>query len=145
MLGHRSLVAALKAHGLTLPQYAVLVALLDFGDLAPHELAARLQTDRSHISSYTEALLQRGYVTRVPDASDRRRVTVQLTSNGAELVSALVAAAADSQRPLLAALSDSEQRTLRALLMKIIVSAESHEAPAASDREADQPQPTNTH
>jgi DNA-binding MarR family transcriptional regulator len=124
MLGHRSLVEVLKEHDLRLPQYAVLVALLDFGDLAPHELASRLQTDRSHISAYTEMLVNRDLVTRVPDVTDRRRVTVQLTPAGRDLVEHLTASAADSQQFLLDALSDDEQRTLRALLTKVIVTAE---------------------
>lgn len=136
MLGHRSLVEVLRKHDLRLPQYAVLVALMDFGDLAPHELASRLQTDRSHISSYTETLLNRGWVTRVPDESDRRRVTVQLTDSGCELVEGLAAMAADSQQFLLSALSDAEQDTLRALLMKVIVTAEANPAAAREPAEA---------
>lgn len=130
MLGNSPLVALLKQEGLGLAQFAVLVALLDFGELPPHELASRLHTDRSHISAYVEALLKRGWVIRVPDVSDRRRVTVKLTEQGRDLVQRLTAAAAESQRSFLAALSDAEQRTLRKLLMRIISSAESSEISA---------------
>ena len=130
ILGHRTLVDVLKKHDLRLPQYAVLVALLDFGDLAPHELASRLQTDRSHVSAYTEMLLNHGWVTRVPDTCDRRRLTVQLTPAGRELVEILAASAADAQQILLAALTDAEQRTLQELLMKVIVVAEASRTPS---------------
>ena len=131
MLGNRPLVAVLKHHGLGLPQYAVLVALWDFGPLAPHELASRLRTDRSHISTYVEALLNRDLVLRVPDSADRRRVTVNLTDEGRVLVQRLMTAAATSQASFLNALTDAEQGTLRTLLMKVMVAAESR--PASAD------------
>ena len=58
-IGRDHLVSTLDAHELRLPQYAVLAALNDFGPLAPHELATRLQADRSHVSTYVEALARR--------------------------------------------------------------------------------------
>jgi MarR family transcriptional regulator, lower aerobic nicotinate degradation pathway regulator len=119
-----------SAELLVSPQYGVLVAPSDFGGLAPHELAARLQMDRSHVSAYVDALRKRGWVVRVPDDADRRRVTVHLTDEGRALVTQLNAAAADSQRDFLGELSAAEQRTLRTLLMKIIVSAESSDVSA---------------
>lgn len=123
-LGHRTLVARLKEHGLGLAQYGVLVALLDFGGSPPHELAARLQTDRSHISAHVEALVKRGWVIRVPDTTDRRRVTVELTTDGRNVVDGLAAWAAEAQRSFLSALTESEQHTLRLLLLKILASGE---------------------
>lgn len=123
-VGHASLVAALGGHGLRLPQYAVLAALHDFGALAPHELATRLHTDRSHISTYLEALVDRGYVQRIPDPADRRRQTVTLTSHGATAFAELQAAAAASQDGLLDDLSAAEQHTLRTLLTRVITSAD---------------------
>jgi DNA-binding MarR family transcriptional regulator len=123
-LGNRTLVARLKEDGLRLPQYAVLVALLDFGASPPHELATRLQTDRSHISAYVEALVQSGWVIRLPDTTDRRRVTVELTAEGRALVEELTAWAAEAQQDFLSALTESEQHTLRLLLLKILAAGD---------------------
>ena len=125
-IGHRHLVDALDRHGLRLPQYAVLAALSDFGALAPHELATRLRADRSHISGYVDALVQRGWVRREPDPADRRRLTVTLTATGAALLADLTEAAAASQRTFLHGLSVTEQRTLVTLLAKVIASADDH-------------------
>lgn len=122
--GNRRLTAILRRHDLGLPQFAVLVALHDFGDLAPHELATRIQTDRSHISLYTEALVQRGLLQRVQDSSDRRRVIVGLTHQGADLTSVLIESAVESQAGFLGVLSEREQRSFRALLTKVIASTE---------------------
>lgn len=123
-LGNSSLVAVLKGHDLRLPQFAVLVALSDFGALAPHELATRLQADRSHISAYVESLVKRGWVERMQDDTDRRRVTVELTPEGRQRVGELAAAAEASEHSLLGALSLEECDALRALLMKVIVANE---------------------
>ena len=126
-LGNSALVAALREHDLRLPQFAVLVALSDFGPLAPHELATRLQADRSHISAYVEALVKREWVARVQDEADRRRVTVDLTAEGRRRVVELTAAAEASEHALLGSLSREECATLRDLLTKVIVANESSE------------------
>ena len=119
-IGHRHLEEALEQHGLRLPQYAVLIALSDFGPLAPHEIATRLQGDRSHISAYVETLVQRGMVSREQDAADRRRYTIALTAAGTAHVNELAVAAAASQHTFLSGLSPAEQRTLQSLLTKVI-------------------------
>ena len=127
-VGNRTLIAKLKEHGLGLAQFAVLVALVDFGASPPHELARRLGTDRSHISAYVESLLKRGWVIREPDAADRRRVSVDLTDEGRDLVDGLTTWAADAQRDFLSALTEHEQQTLRTLLLKILAVAEASDA-----------------
>ena len=124
-LGNASLVAVLKDHDLRLPQFAVLVALSDFGPLAPHEIATRLQADRSHISAYVEALVNRGWVARVQDDTDRRRVSVELTAEGRQGVDELSASAATSEQVLLGSLTRKECDTLRSLLVKVILANES--------------------
>ena len=128
-LGNASLVAALKERDLRLPQFAVLVALFDFGPLAPHELATRLQADRSHISAYVEALVKREWVARIQDDADRRRVSVELTAEGRERVGELTAAAAASEQALLGSLAPEECDTLRELLTKVIVANETADLP----------------
>lgn len=119
-IGHRHLVAVLDRFGLRLPQYAVLAALSDFGALAGHELAMRLQADPSHISAYVEALTRHGWVRRDPDPADRRRHSVALTPSGTQLVADLSKAAVASQQSFLAALSTDEQETLLALLARVV-------------------------
>ncbi|SIS04667.1 MarR family winged helix-turn-helix transcriptional regulator [Williamsia sterculiae] len=127
-LGNKPLVDMLKERGLALQQFAVLVALSDFGPLAPHELSTRLATDRSHISTYVEALARREWVTRTPDVNDRRRVTVTLNDAGRRLVEDVSSSAARSQASFFSVLTATEQRAFRALMMKIILSAELAEA-----------------
>jgi MarR family transcriptional regulator, lower aerobic nicotinate degradation pathway regulator len=123
-LGNARLVAALAERGLKLPQYAVLAALADFGELAPHELANRLHTDRSHVSAFIDLLVKQELVRRDPHPTDRRRLIVTLTEVGSALTAELTSAAAAAEDSLLSALSERERTTLQKLLLKVIIDAD---------------------
>jgi len=123
-IGHAGVVEALERHGMTLPHYAVLLALVDFGSLAPHELARHLGMRRAHVSTYVENLSQGGLVQRQPNPDDRRSVTVVLTEAGRGLVATLWPETQKAQQRLLRGLSPSEQDTLVMLLTKIVANDE---------------------
>jgi DNA-binding MarR family transcriptional regulator len=123
-LGHEKHVELLSSHGLTLPMHAVLIALTDFGPLAPHKIAECLQMRRAHVSAYVETLIQRQLVTRQPDVQDRRSHRVALTPAGRELAGILSAEARDVQRTFLDGLSKREQQQLTELLTKVIEHAD---------------------
>lgn len=123
-LGHEQHVELLKSHGLALPHHAVLIALTDYGALAPHELAACLTMRRAHVSTYVEALVGQGLVGREPDPDDRRSHRVQLTAAGRELAGELAVGAARVQEDFLGGLSERERSQLVALLTKIVSHAE---------------------
>lgn len=74
---------ALDAVGLSLPQYRLMVLLVD-GSAVATALARRLTVSRPSITALADGLVERGYVARVPDARDRRCVTHSLTPAGHE-------------------------------------------------------------
>lgn len=119
-IGHRLLLEALAEHDLRLAHFAVLAALSDFGPLAQHELADRLDINRSHLVGYVDHIEQLGLVRRDRDPEDRRRQRVAPTAAGRELVRDLHAVAKRSQADFLSALSKSERKTLLALLRKVL-------------------------
>jgi DNA-binding MarR family transcriptional regulator len=81
------------------------------------------------VSQRLDKLERAGLVTRHIDVSDRRRVDVQLTPVGAELVDAvLVDLTAHDQMLLDQAMDPHEQEMLRALLRKLLTSLEPDEA-----------------
>ncbi|MGP5219895.1 MarR family winged helix-turn-helix transcriptional regulator [Arthrobacter rhombi] len=132
-LGKAGMVATLKDSGLGFPHYAVLMALVDLGPLAPHELATRLNTDRSHVSTYVESLQRSGLIERHPDPSDRRRIIVAITSAGTEIAHDVAAASTEAELNLLSGLAEDERVELRRLLLKVLLSADGWPgAPAAS-------------
>lgn len=77
------------------------------------------------VSQRLDKLERAGLVTRHVDTSDRRRVDVELTDAGVELVDALLAGVMDHDtRVLEQALTPTEQRRLSALLRKVLISLE---------------------
>lgn len=119
-IGHRLLFAALSEHDLRLAHFAVLTALSDFGPLAQHELADRLDLNRSHLVGYVDDIERRGLVRRDRDPEDRRRQRVALTGSGRTLLASLLEFADRSQTEFLQVLSEPERETLISLLGRVL-------------------------
>ncbi|MEV7343959.1 MarR family transcriptional regulator [Streptomyces sp. NPDC093544] len=119
-IGHRTLVEALKEHGLRLPHFAILAGLGDFGPLAQHELADRLGLNRSHLVGYLDEVEQQDLVRRERDPGDRRRQRVALTAAGEKRLKDLKKVADRSQTDFLSGLSDAERETLITLMRRIV-------------------------
>jgi long-chain acyl-CoA synthetase len=85
----KTIEVALAEVDLTLPQYRVLAVLAD-GTEAASGLAERLAVRPPSITAVIDGLVTRGLVDRRQEDSDRRRVALRITDEGA-----LVVAAAD--------------------------------------------------
>lgn len=75
----------LKETGLTYPQYLVMLALWENGDLTVKELGVLLRLDSGTLSPLLKRLEAAGLVARRRSASDERSVIVSLTDSGQEL------------------------------------------------------------
>jgi len=71
--------------GLTYPQYLVMLVLWEDDGLAVGEIGERLALDSGTLSPLVRRLEAAGFVHRVRDQADERRVTVHLTPAGREL------------------------------------------------------------
>lgn len=80
-LAKRDLDASLAERGMRLRHLAVL-ALLDEAPATQLEVGRRLDLDPSDVTATVDDLQTRGWVTRTPDRTDRRRKVVTLTSRG---------------------------------------------------------------
>ncbi|MDR6867134.1 DNA-binding MarR family transcriptional regulator [Microbacterium resistens] len=67
-------------------QLAVLAALRMHGRHSITALAVRERVTAPSMSAMVSGLEEQGYVTRIPDPDDRRRVHVEITEVGAEIV-----------------------------------------------------------
>jgi DNA-binding MarR family transcriptional regulator len=104
--------------------FAVLANLKAHGRLAIGELAQRERVSAPTMSNSVDALAEAGLVVRVPSEEDRRRVYIEITPNGTDIVTATVrkrdAALAGALSEL--EFSDEELQTLReaaALMRKV--------------------------
>jgi DNA-binding MarR family transcriptional regulator len=120
----RSVVRALRINtraielemGISLAQLFVLQQLAERPAESLNELAERTATHQSSVSVVVRRLVERGFVSRVASAADKRRIEIDVTPSGREL---LGGAPATIQMQLMSALRQlnvEEQNTLADLL-----------------------------
>lgn len=93
-------------------QFKMLLAINDKGICPLTTLAAELSIAMSSASEMVDKLVQLGLVRRSVDAKSRRRVTIQLTTEGEKLIFDLQKGIVDNYRSLLNRLSDNDQARL---------------------------------
>jgi DNA-binding MarR family transcriptional regulator len=75
----------LRELGVTYPQYLVLVVLWEHGSKGVGDLAAMLRMDFGTLSPMLKRMEGKGLVTRRRQATDERRVCIELTPKGVSL------------------------------------------------------------
>lgn len=82
----------LRPHGLSEMEFRTLMNVYSFRDTAayPSELCSSLGQSPANITRITDALVERGLISRVPDEQDRRRLLLKTTEQGEQLVQALL-------------------------------------------------------
>ena len=73
------------SHGLTGPQ-ALLLKALQHGKLSAGELASRVSLSQGTVTDILNRLEKRGLIMRLRDTTDRRRVLVEATQQGLEVL-----------------------------------------------------------
>ncbi|MEO1192823.1 MAG: MarR family transcriptional regulator [Pseudomonadota bacterium] len=104
---------------LTPLQFASLAKLLEEGPLSQNALGRATAMDAATIKGVIGRLRDRGLVTTLPDAGDRRRLTVALTASGRSLVSALTQTASKISADTLGPLTPDEQQLFLRLLQRL--------------------------
>lgn len=75
-----------RRHGLTRPEWRVLVNLAEVPSLTARDLCARVPAHKTKVSRALAALEARGWVTRTTDKADRRVAHAALTAKGRRAV-----------------------------------------------------------
>lgn len=108
--------AELDAHGVTLSQYAVLVALDEEPGLSNADLARRAFVTPQTMNQVLRELEGRGLVVRRPHAVHGRVRQAHLTPDGERLLRACRAAGDEVERRMLAGLPAADQQRVAAAL-----------------------------
>ncbi len=117
----QSVEAALAPYGLTLGQFDILATLRRHGPsggLTPTELMHSVLLSSGGMTARLDRLAAAGLVVRRPAPDDRRKVIIELTPRGRELIDAATAARFAEARQSLPPLSPPEQETLVHLLRR---------------------------
>lgn len=119
-----SLTGEFRALDLEWWEYDVLSVLRRKG--SPFQMTASRIAESTHLSggamtNRIDGLEKRGFVERIVDPNDRRRVLVQLTGEGKNLVDRATIARFESAKDAVEGLSKSEQSDLSSLLRKLVL------------------------
>ncbi|MGM0839733.1 MAG: MarR family winged helix-turn-helix transcriptional regulator [Bacillota bacterium] len=68
-------------------EFWVLQLISENGALKSSEISKRMEVSASHITSITDTLVEKGYITRMRSNEDRRVVELALTPQGEEMLS----------------------------------------------------------
>jgi MarR family 2-MHQ and catechol resistance regulon transcriptional repressor len=99
--------------GLTPSSGLVLGILADAAEpLPPNQIAERLIISRATVTGLLDSLERRGYVRRLPHASDRRMLLIELTDTGLETAHAFRLEVHRHQKQWLSVLDAREQQQL---------------------------------
>jgi MarR family transcriptional repressor of emrRAB len=112
---------SLRAEGLSETDFRTLLVLLSRPDgvANPSELCACLAQSPANMTRVADALVERGLITRLSSAEDRRRMILRLTSAGEALARELLPDKIKAMRALFGDLSASERQQLLALLKRV--------------------------
>jgi len=124
---HRIKRDTVSGHGLKDFEYEIIWHLRAEGppyQATPTLLAERVDTHPATLTSRMDRLEQNGYVSRVLDPADRRRLLVALTPKGHRLLEATVGEELSAERALLSPLTKAERKQLSDLLRKLVLAVE---------------------
>ena len=109
----------LGEHQLTPTQFFAMARLYELGQLSQNRLGRLAAMDPATIQGVIQRLAERGYIQRLPDTTDRRRMVLRLTEAGRAVTEALVDGAIEVDDTLLKPLTPEEQAAFLKLLHKI--------------------------
>lgn len=99
--------------------HVVLSAVRDLAPVAQADLGRGVGLDPKDLVGVLNDLQSAGLVVREPDAKDRRKNAVSLTTGGARLLKRCEKAAREANEQLLAPLSEAERAQFMGLLIRI--------------------------
>ena len=109
----------LAAKDVTVAEWVLLRLLADEHEIAPSQLASKLQMTRGAISKLAERLIAKGLVKRTDCPADGRMHVLALCTKGRRLVPLLAALADENDREFFDLLDAKERAALQDVLRKI--------------------------
>lgn len=107
-------------HGLTVPEWRVLLSLARHSGLTAKDIHERWAMDKMTVSRAVRRLESRGHVKRRENPGDARSFVLALTKNGARLFEKILPSANERYREILSGLTAEEQKTFSRILRKLI-------------------------
>jgi DNA-binding MarR family transcriptional regulator len=110
---------AFERHGFTFIQYVILAWLRDGIPVNPREFCQQYRHDSGALTRVIDQLAERGLIERVRRDRDRRKVELQLTPAGREMIEQLIPLVVDKLNEALADFSTAEVQEFTRMLVKM--------------------------
>jgi DNA-binding MarR family transcriptional regulator len=123
---------ALEVHGFTFVQYQILAWLREGIAVNPKDLCAQFRHNSGALTRVIDQLAERGLLERARRDRDRRKVELELTPAGREVVERLIPLVVEKLNLALADFSSAELQEFTRLLLKLNGTLLSAVEPAAS-------------
>ena len=125
----------LRPFGLAEAEFRVLTTLFSQPDGAAHpsDLCVRASQSPANMSRISDALVDRGLITRVSSVQDRRRMVLRITEEGEKFVRDLLPTLHVSLRRMLKDFPELEQRQIVAQLKRLGVALDQLSAEAVTE------------
>jgi MarR family transcriptional repressor of emrRAB len=116
----------IRPFGVAEAEFRVLTTLFSQPDGVAHpsDLCARALQSPANMSRISDALVNRGFITRVASVHDRRRMVLRVTEEGEEFVRQLLPKLFVPLREMLKGFPEPEQRQITAQLKRLVVDLE---------------------
>lgn len=124
--------ALVSCCGLTVAQSNAILALKELGSATMNEFAAEMRLHGTTMTRMVDALIQRGWVVRLPDAEDRRIVRVAVSTAGQEMAERLAESRREMLTSALAEIPPGEQEAVLKALERVAALLEKLSAQACS-------------
>lgn len=123
-------------YNITGPQLACLHTLIDNGPMTSATLSSHLVLSPSTIVGIIDRLQEKGWVTRHRSTTDRRRISLEITESGREVVKSAPLPLQDTLLQSLEEISELERVAVTLALEKVVDMLEAGAIPAAPILEA---------
>ncbi len=120
-----------RHHSLTGPQLVCLRLIEKRGVITPSELAKGVSLSQGTVTGILERLAARDLIRRERSAEDKRKILVQLTSAGADLVKTAPSSLQEQFSKRLAALPEGEQAMIDWIMQRVVTLMEAEDVDAA--------------
>ena len=107
------------SYGITRAEWRVLFNVGLYGSISSGEIVERTALDKSKISRAVQRLVDREWLTRDGNQRDRRRNTLELTTEGERVLAALTQRAREHNEAIIDRIGHEKTRTLLQLLCEI--------------------------
>jgi MarR family transcriptional regulator for hemolysin len=110
----------MKGYKITIDQWLVIKCLLENPHVTQQEMGEMVFKDNASVTRMIELLVKSGYITRKPNARDRRRAILTVTASGRKIIEDMHQVVIQNRKVALDGISNEDIQLVNKVLNRII-------------------------